>query len=347
MFKKILAIIIVGLFVFNAHAQMPDSFVKRLMQVNKNNALSTVPPPPFVVTSTNWTQVAPASGASQSLCILNGVIYGNTGWTLYKWDGVNSWVTVVSTRPGTEQVVTGLTVFNGEIYGGSYPAGRLYKWDGASSWVQMADSLNSQNSIGCLCVFNNELYGGTQVLGGDGGHLFKWNGVNAWSQVAPQLNGQDAIYCLYVFNNELYGSTGQGGRLFKWNGVNAWSQVAPQLNDAKILTICSYTNLLYGAGATSGTLCRWNGVNAWVQAAPKLGSGFGVADTINSLVSFNGDLYASMGHFGFAALYKFDRTNKWVVAAPAFGSEASVAPMLLLNNHLYGATQNNGYLVEF
>ena len=54
-----------------------------------------------------------------------------------------------------------------------------------------------------------------------------------------------------------------------------------------------------------------------------------------------------MGHFGFAALYKFDRTNKWVVAAPAFGSEASVAPMLLLNNHLYGATQNNGYLVEF
>jgi hypothetical protein len=125
----------------------------------------------------------------------------------------DAWVQVAPTLESQTYILS-LAVFNGKLYGGTSPGGRLFEWNGTDAWVQVAPTLESQTYIRSLAVFNGKLYGGTY----SGGRLFEWNGTDAWVQVAPTLESQTYILSLAVFNGKLYGGTSPGGRLFEWNG---------------------------------------------------------------------------------------------------------------------------------
>jgi hypothetical protein len=83
----------------------------------------------------------------------------------------DAWVQVAPTLE-SQTYIYSLAVFNGKLYGGTYPGGRLFEWNGTDAWVQVAPTLESQTYIYSLAVFNGKLYGGTYP----GGRLFEWNG---------------------------------------------------------------------------------------------------------------------------------------------------------------------------
>jgi len=180
----------------------------------------------------------------------------------HKYQGANKTIshwTEVAPQLNSQTDIRSLAVFNGKLYGGTYPNGCLFEWNGVDSWKQVAPQLNSQTYIHSLAVFNGKLYGGT----GSNGCLFEWNGVDSWIQVAPQLNSQRDIRSLAVFNGKLYGGTYPNGCLFEWNGVDSWKQVAPQLNSqTDIYSLAVFNGKLYGGTYPNGCLFEWNGVDS-------------------------------------------------------------------------------------
>ena len=68
----------------------------------------------------------------------------------------------------SETRIYSLAVLDGEIYGGTYPGGRLFRWNGSDAWTQVAAQLDSQQYIYSLAVLDGEIYGGTD----SGGRLF-------------------------------------------------------------------------------------------------------------------------------------------------------------------------------
>jgi len=91
-------------------------------------------------------------------------------------DSASVW-TQVAPRLGTEIYICSLAVYNGKLYGGTYPNGMLYEWDEAGTqWVQVAPRLGTETNIYTLAVYNGKLYGGTTP----NGMLYEWaSGANA------------------------------------------------------------------------------------------------------------------------------------------------------------------------
>ena len=89
----------------------------------------------------------------------------------HKYQGANKTIshwTEVAPQLGSQTDIWTLAVFNGKLYGGTYPGGCLFEWNGVDSWIQVAPQLGSQTHIYSLAVFNGKLYGGTAP----GGLLF-------------------------------------------------------------------------------------------------------------------------------------------------------------------------------
>ena len=73
---------------------------------------------------------------------------------------------------GGETQIWSLCVYNGKLYGGTYPNGKLYEWNGVNAWVEKAPKLGG-TQICSLCVYNGRLYGGTA----GNGTLYEWNAI--------------------------------------------------------------------------------------------------------------------------------------------------------------------------
>jgi hypothetical protein len=249
----------------------------------------------------------------------------------------DAWVQVAPTLESQTYILS-LAVFNGKLYGGTSPGGRLFEWNGTDAWVQVAPTLESQTYIHSLAVFNGKLYGGTYP----GGRLFEWNGTDAWVQVAPTLESQTYILSLAVFNGKLYGGTYPGGRLFEWNGTDAWVQVAPTLeSQTYIRSLAVFNGKLYGGTSPGGRLFEWNGTDAWVQVAPTLES----QTYIRSLAVFNGKLYG--GTYSGGRLFEWNGTDAWVQVAPTLESQTYILSLAVFNGKLYGGTSPGGRLFEW
>ena len=73
---------------------------------------------------------------------------------------------------GVETHILSMVVFNGKIYGGTHPNGKLYEWNGTDAWVEKAPKLGVKTFIYSMAVFNGKIYGGTVP----NGKLYEWNG---------------------------------------------------------------------------------------------------------------------------------------------------------------------------
>jgi len=82
-----------------------------------------------------------------------------------------AWVEVAPTL-GTETYILSLAVYNGKLYGGTLPNGKLYEWNGVNAWVEVAPTLGAETYIYSLAVYNGKLYGGTSP----NSKLYEWNG---------------------------------------------------------------------------------------------------------------------------------------------------------------------------
>ena len=84
----------------------------------------------------------------------------------------NAWIEKAPNLGG-EWYIRSLCVYNGKLYGGTSPNGKLYEWNGTNAWIEKAPKLGGENNIYSLCVYNGKLYGGTAP----NGKLYEWNAI--------------------------------------------------------------------------------------------------------------------------------------------------------------------------
>ncbi len=253
------------------------------------------------------------------------------------WSGSSTW-TEVAPQPDTEFYIYSLVVFNGKLYGGTYPNGSLVEWNGVDAWVEVAPQHDAEVGIYSLVVFNGKLYGSTSGHG----KLVEWNGVDAWVERAPQIGAETRIYSLAVFNGKLYGGTYPNGSLVEWNGVDAWVEVAPQIGaETTIWVLAVFNGKLYGGTASNGSLVEWNGVDAWVERAPQHDAEIGIL----SLVVSDGKLYGGTTPNG--SLVEWNGVDAWVEVASQLDPEDHIYSLAVFNGKLYGGTGLHAKLHEW
>jgi hypothetical protein len=232
--------------------------------------------------------------------------------------------------------INSLAVYNGKLYGGTSPNGKLYEWDGVDQWVEKAPQLGSEMTINSLAVFNGKLYSGTSP----NGKLYEWDGSGAWISKATLGAGTD-ILSLAVFNGNLYGGSSPDGSLYQWNGVNAWTLKAPQLGaETSINDLTLFNSKLYGSTGPNGRLYEWDETSAWIQRTP--------ITRITSLVLFTDNKV--YGGTSDGRLLQWDSGDqKWLVVAPQIGTETSINCLAVFGtpSKIYAGTSPNGKLYEW
>jgi len=255
-------------------------------------------------------------------------------WNNRMFTGLGVWIEVAPTL-GDETEILSLVILDGEIYGSTYPTGKLYKWNGVNAWTEVAPTLGDETEILSLVVLSGEIYGSTY----NNGKLYKWNGLNAWIEVAPMLSEEIGVTDLIILDGEIYGSTYPSGKLYKWNGVNAWTEVAPTLGDeTEILSLVVLSGEIYGSTYT-GKLYKWNGVNAWTEVAPTLGD----ETEILSLVVLSGEIYGST-YTG--KLYKWNGSSSWTEIDIYLEGEIYISHLIVFNGEIYGVSYPSGRLYK-
>ena len=269
-----------------------------------------------------------------------GKLYGaaNPLGILFEWNPVpGEWINKI-TSTSIITSVDNLAVFNGNLYAGTSPGGRLYQWDGASNWVEKASKLGAETTINSLAVFNDKLYGGTSP----GGRLYEWNGANTWIERAPKLGAETSINSLIIYNGKLFGGTRPNGKLYEWNGVGAW---VDRITPAYIPSLAVYKNKIFG-GTSYGALYEWDSTALkWVQKAPRLGSETSILSL--TVFGFPSRLYAGTSPGG--RLYQWNEVDTWVEKAPTQLTQTSINALVVntASNKLYGGTSPNGCLLEW
>ena len=114
---------------------------------------------------------------------------------------------------GAETYIFSLVEFDGDLYGGTNPNGKLYKLNATKDgWVEACAKLGAETRIYSLVEFDGDLYGGTNP----NGKLYKLNATkDGWVEVCDKLGAETQIRSLAVFDGDLYGGTYPNGKLYK------------------------------------------------------------------------------------------------------------------------------------
>ncbi len=270
---------------------------------------------------------------------------GNTANYIAQWNG-SAWSALGS---GMNGYVTALTVYNGSlIAGGDFTTAGgntvnyIAQWNG-SVWSALGSGM-SGNAVSALIVYNGNLIAGgefTTAGGNTVNSIAQWNG-SAWLALGSGLNGGN-VTALTVYNGNLIAGgefTTTGGKPYyiaQWNG-SVWSAnlgidsglvgVYPS-----IFALTVYNgNLIAGGNFTSASgnpvndIAQWNG-SVWSA----LGSG--VSNMPYSLISFNGNLYAS-------------DNNEWNGSSwSSIGGVLAFNSFTVYNNNLYAGGLNSSYRI--
>lgn len=238
----------------------------------------------------------------------NQLFIGTDFGALAKWDGDDGWITLAPPY-GTEEDISDICMYRGELYGGTWPNGKLYKWNGTDSWTEVAGNISEDiYYINNLFVYNDEIYG---TGWWDSGQLIKWNGTDAWEiKTTLDLATADAITDVVIFENEIYAVSGADTTLLKWDGTNAWTIVAASYTgDEVIPCLAVFNGKIYAGTWDDGFLLEWNGTNAWVKVADTLDSNW----YIYRLFVHDNELYGVAGDPD--VILKWNGTDAWEYVA--------------------------------
>lgn len=207
------------------------------------------------------TQVAPSYNGIlniTNLIVWNDKIYATTGnasgnadgGRLLEFDNINNvWISRAATYNNTEYWVYSPTIFNGELYVGSYPNAYLLKWTG-TAWTKVIDRYSTETYLISLVVYNNKLYAAaynTRTL------LEMNNG--AWTPVGTAPAG--VTYILFLWDNKLCVLCSATGIVYYWNGSNALISFITYPAAGLYKPVIHEGNLYFGD--STGKLLLYNG----------------------------------------------------------------------------------------
>jgi hypothetical protein len=251
-------------------------------------------------------------------------------------------------RPGSSLYIKALTVFDGDLYAGTYEGGKderghIYRYAGGTDWVECG-SPDPANAISALAVFDGELYAGASHYraGGSaleasenttpGGNIYRYKGGTDW-ELCGKLEGHEAILGLVVYKEKLYASSlYHPPGLYRYDGEMTWTDCGNP--DSRCVVLGVWNGMLlsggYDGNIDKGGIARYDGGKDWTY----LGTPPGVTQTYSFAPHF-GDLY--VGTWPEGTVFRYGGGTDWHRAG-RLGEEKEVMGMMVYNGKLYAGT---------
>lgn len=255
-------------------------------------------------------------------------------------------------RPGTNQQVKSLAVYDGELYAAIWEpdadnAGHVYRYAGGKRWIDCG-SPDKANAIATLAVYNGRLYAGSELYSGGGsslplspnenhgGSVFRYEGGTMWTNVG-KIADVRSISGLAVFKGKLYAGTGTTGAwrdtprtrgMYRYDGDGKWTSCG--CPDLRVVHLSVHNGNLYGLSYDAGGFFRYDGDAKWTRLGP-------LPDTtqVYGTAIYEGKLFA--GTWPTGSVFRFDGPQKWTHAG-RLGEEKEVMGMSVYNGQMYAGT---------
>ncbi len=204
-------------------------------------------------------------------------------------------------RPGQNNFVFALAVYNGNLYAGTCEpgtgqSGHVYRYDGGTEWKDCG-SPNPCNSVAALAVYKDHLYAGVSKyrLRGSaldesenphpGGKIYRYDAEGQWTDCG-QLQGSESLSGMVVYRGKLYASSMYMPGLFRYDGDQTWV-FCGNPDGKRVEALCVYNGYLYATGYDEAGVYRYDG-ETWTH----LGCMEQSTQTYGFAV-YRGDLYVS------------------------------------------------------
>lgn len=303
----------------------------------------------------SWYDPKTRNGFNFSLMNYAGVTCAQSNWRnvffgIDAAQGGDQWVDCG--RPGNNQLVNSLVVFNGELYcstwePGENDRGHVYRYAGGKKWLDCG-APDKANCIKAMAVYKGRLYIGSELYSGggsslplspnkhDGGTVYRYEGGTDWTNCGKVADVR-SISGLAVFNGKLYAGTGTTGAwrdkprtrgMYRFDGIGEWTDCGcPGL---RITHLGVHNGGLFGLSYDDGGFFRYKGGTDWETLGP-------VPETtqVYSMMTYEGALH--VGTWPTGSVYRYDGGRSWSNIG-RLGGEKEVMAVSVYNGKLYAGT---------
>lgn len=182
-------------------------------------------------------------------------------------------------RPGQAVFITGMCVWQGGLYVGTYEpgledTGHVYRYCGGQQWADCG-SPDRANSVMSLAVFDGALYAGTcrynakgsllppSANTNPGGRVYRFLGGGRWEDCG-RLGEANDVYSLCVFDGALYGNPMYSPGVFRYDGEQQWTPCGVP-GGQRSMSLAVYNGHLYNSGNGSAGVWRYEGGEEWAD----------------------------------------------------------------------------------
>ncbi|MEO2024350.1 MAG: LamG domain-containing protein [Fuerstiella sp.] len=255
-------------------------------------------------------------------------------------------------RPGTNQQVKSLTVFNGDLYAAVWESaagesGHVYRYAGGTHWVDCG-SPDKANAIASMAVYDGNLYVGSERYSGggsslplspnetNGGSVFRYDGGTRWANCG-RIADVRSVSGLTVFNGKLYAGTGTTGAwrdtprtrgMYRYDGDGNWTSCG--CPDLRVVHLSVHDGNLFGLSYDAGGFFRYDGGTNWTRLGP-----VPQTDQVYATAIYEGRLHA--GTWPTGSVFRYGGPQKWTHVG-RLGQEKEVMGMAVYNGKLYAGT---------
>jgi len=249
-------------------------------------------------------------------------------------------------RPGNNLFVYALTVYDGNLYAGTFETGKdetghVYRYAGGQTWVDCG-SPDLSNSVASLCVYRGHLYAGTSrynaggsaldasVNENSGGNIYRYEGGDTWTFVG-HLDGADSITGMAVYKDQLYAIPLYSQGVFRYDGAETWTFCGAP-GGRRSMSLGVFDGSLYVAAneGENGGVFRYVGGTEWELVGEQEG-----VTQVYSFASYDGKVYT--GTWPEAKVFRDDGDVNWTDVG-RLGDELEVMAMSVYNGKLYAGT---------
>lgn len=290
--------------------------------------------------------------------------YDGNNWSIVGGSSVNgSWDDKIYER------INSMAIQNQKLYLAMGATGNVDTdvWEfnpGTLAWNQVGgDGIGSSwttgyNEIFSIHSFKGNIYAGLGNGTGDA-EVWKWDGSNNWTKVggdgtASSWNGQDEVRTIYSDNTYLYAGLGNDpgeAEVWRWSGSGNWEMIGGDgINSSWadstyyfVSDMTQYRGKIY-AGISGTTdmaeVWRWNPESTtWTKVGgdsvnSSWGSGY---EFVETLVTYNGELYAGLGSgTGDGEVWKYNGTSWTKVGGDSVNNSFDINKEQVYDLTVYG-----------